>query len=49
MKNRVVWREPVLLPVTVILLACLCPLHAHVGMGNTRANRVCSARMPVPH
>ena len=29
------------LPVAVIFLACVCPLHAHVG--DTRANHVCSA------
>ena len=31
------------LPVTVVLLACVCPLHANVG--NTRANHVCSAHV----
>ena len=26
------------LPVMVILLTCMCPLHAHAGTGNTQAN-----------
>ena len=33
------------LPVTDILLAHMCPLHGHAGVGDTRANYVCSARV----